>query len=281
MYELTEIVRQGEGNPIIHISNNLEEVVNFQENLNSLGEGYLFTTNLENVVKNLAAGKGGSKIKFLAWTNKVVDKMNKQVRELIYGPYPEKLYVGETIIANGSTGSIKNNSEILIENKKEYVEYLKVCTTKQFDEIRQEPRFKKIKVEINEVPVSEGFVITNGSLYIKVKSDSINNGKAKILHEKSEVVFNQAVRILKALASKRLFPWNSVFAFEEKFIKFKYGYALSIHKAQGSTFENVIIDLKNIRNNRNEYNQMLYTGITRASKKVIFFYDVDAVEEEE
>ena len=47
---------------------------------------------------------------------------------------------------------------------------------------------------------------------------------------------------------------------------------------QGSTFKNVIIDLKDISKNTNEFHRMLYTAITRASNKVIFYYNRESNE---
>lgn len=49
---------------------------------------------------------------------------------------------------------------------------------------------------------------------------------------------------------------------------------------QGSTYQNVIVDLKDIHRNKKEYAQMLYTAITRASEKVIFYYNVDKKDDE-
>ena len=55
------------------------------------------------------------------------------------------------------------------------------------------------------------------------------------------------------------------------FADISYGYCITVHKSQGSTFDNVYIDSRNIL----EYNKIdkinykcLYTGITRASKKI-------------
>lgn len=49
-----------------------------------------------------------------------------------------------------------------------------------------------------------------------------------------------------------------------------YGYALSVHKSQGSTFENVIlVNERTYYQDDNDYQRWLYTGITRASKKLL------------
>lgn len=55
------------------------------------------------------------------------------------------------------------------------------------------------------------------------------------------------------------------------FADISYGYCITVHKSQGSTFDNVYIDSKNILEfNRKDYinYKCLYTAITRASKSV-------------
>ena len=53
-----------------------------------------------------------------------------------------------------------------------------------------------------------------------------------------------------------------------------YGYALTIHKSQGSTYDDVYIEYANILTNTREYEKLklLYTAITRSSNKLHIFY---------
>ena len=54
----------------------------------------------------------------------------------------------------------------------------------------------------------------------------------------------------------------------DKFINFRHGYAISIHKAQGSEFDTVIMPItSNFK--RMLYNKLVYTGVTRAKKSLI------------
>ena len=54
----------------------------------------------------------------------------------------------------------------------------------------------------------------------------------------------------------------------ECFAELNYGYCITVHKSQGSTFLNVYIDMNDIlsNNNINEMSKCLYTSITRSSK---------------
>ena len=52
-----------------------------------------------------------------------------------------------------------------------------------------------------------------------------------------------------------------------------YGFSLTSHKSQGSTYKQAIINIKNIEMNPNkkEKKRLLYTAITRASDLVILY----------
>ena len=58
----------------------------------------------------------------------------------------------------------------------------------------------------------------------------------------------------------------------DKFINFRHGYAISIHKAQGSEFDNVIMPIVPSFK-RMLYNKLVYTGVTRAKKSLVIVGD--------
>lgn len=62
--------------------------------------------------------------------------------------------------------------------------------------------------------------------------------------------------------------WQSNFT--DKFAQLNYGYSITVHKSQGSTFKNVFIDISDIFDNNNleETSKCLYTAITRSSNSI-------------
>lgn len=58
----------------------------------------------------------------------------------------------------------------------------------------------------------------------------------------------------------------------DKFINFRHGYAISIHKAQGSEFNTVIMPVTSSFK-RMLYNKLVYTGVTRAKKSLVVVGD--------
>ena len=57
----------------------------------------------------------------------------------------------------------------------------------------------------------------------------------------------------------------------DEFADISYGYCITIHKSQGSTYNNVFVDLDNVVKTNHERNQMIksvYTAVTRSSLKL-------------
>lgn len=68
------------------------------------------------------------------------------------------------------------------------------------------------------------------------------------------------------------FDGNKVTYTPDKYINIRHGYAISIHKAQGSEFPVVIMPIVN-NFNRMLYNKLIYTGVTRAKSSLMIVGD--------
>lgn len=72
------------------------------------------------------------------------------------------------------------------------------------------------------------------------------------------------------------FDGNLVKYTPANFINFRSAYSISIHKAQGSEFDVVVIPLVNAYN-KMLYQKLIYTGVTRAKKKLYIVGDFSAL----
>jgi len=83
--------------------------------------------------------------------------------------------------------------------------------------------------------------------------------------------YQDAKNLLKRLAKEK--DWKKYFEIKETWLDLRPVYASSIHKAQGSTYETVFLDLADIGKNWNAQDvaRLLYVGVTRASKKVVCY----------
>ena len=63
---------------------------------------------------------------------------------------------------------------------------------------------------------------------------------------------------------------------KNKFEEFSLAYAISVHKSQGSEYDNVILVLpKSMK--RMLYNKLIYTAVTRAKKSLIIVGSLDSL----
>ena len=101
---------------------------------------------------------------------------------------------------------------------------------------------------------------------------------SNIIEYKEIVAFHPGSYIADIIDSKKSnskkneiivdYDGNYVTYTPDKFINIRHGYAISIHKAQGSEFPLVIMPIVN-NFNRMLYNKLIYTGVTRAKKSLI------------
>lgn len=109
-----------------------------------------------------------------------------------------------------------------------------------------------------------------------------NDKVLQLTNMPDENVYNGDIGIIKEIKTapkKEIiidFDGNIVKYTPSNFNNFRLAYAISIHKAQGSEFDVVIIPI--VRNfNKMLYRKLIYTGITRSKKKLYLIGDVNAL----
>ena len=111
----------------------------------------------------------------------------------------------------------------------------------------------------------------------------LNNSPFKVIDPKSKERFKIILNNIAKEAKKekdfsiRKKKWKIFFDIKELFIDVKYIYASTIHKLQGSTYETVYIDIRDMEKMRDKdmMFRLLYVAITRASKNVKILIDSD------
>ena len=109
-----------------------------------------------------------------------------------------------------------------------------------------------------------------------------NDKVLQLTNMPDENVYNGDIGIIKEIKTapkKEIiidFDGNIVKYTPSNFNNFRLAYAISIHKAQGSEFDVVIIPI--VRNfNKMLYRKIIYTGITRSKKKLYLIGDINAL----
>lgn len=181
------------------------------------------------------------KARVLAWTNKTVIRWNSKLRTADWkarqGYEPDTPFAaGDVIIANEpctKPADTPSGERILMLNSEEGT----------IQEVREE----------------------YDSWHLKVKKET--GGIVTLKRIKKEYYSTWKQTLDQFAAAKN---WKDFWAEKKKYHDIRHAYALTTHKSQGSTFENVIIDPHDINKNRQtkERNQLLYVAMTRAAEKV-------------
>ena len=107
---------------------------------------------------------------------------------------------------------------------------------------------------------------------------TIHQDSKETYDEYSQELFNLLIDIRSHILKKSKDKFNKLLLCNlwnyyyneiiDNFANIVYGYAMTVHKSQGSTYENVYVDLNNIMINKNEKKECVYTGITRSSENL-------------
>lgn len=282
-YNLTTIVRQGNTNPLIMLLDIIREDIENQTNkyikyildnpkqYNERGEGYHVMTS-NDFAKELAIGFNSEEFKqdknhcrYISWTNDSISKTNKYIRETILA-CNERLKVGELIL---SYKTLAVEEFLVIVNSDDYlVEEIEESSINGYE----------IKVWIVKLvcidtdKVSKVAVVVpdreNYDRFIQVHEDLLENAKSQRTGRSWKQFYNfrDAHVLIESVLTTR-YGKNVLVAKKD----LDYGYGITIHKSQGSTYNTVYVNGKDINRNTtdSERLRLWYVALSRASNKAI------------
>lgn len=186
----------------------------------------------------------GSKSKVIAWRNARVSEYNDLIRQGIFGAeaLPGFFMVGDRIVA--AAPCVRADETLMTTDEEAIVEGAIVCRHPL--ESKYQAIELKVRTELNKVQ------------------------RLLVIHPASVQQFNEDSQHLAHLARTNGKLWKKFWEHKDLFHEVKYAYALTTHRAQGSTYENVWIDTGDILLNRNrlEAFQCLYTACSRPTTRL-------------
>lgn len=297
-YDLTQIVRQNKDNPLIilldtlreDIKNNTEQYKNIlKDNLvqiNNKGEGYYATSNREEYANKMIEIFQNEMFKIdkdycrhISWTNNSILKTSKWLRNAAF-KYNNMLEVGEILL---SYKTFVEKNEIILTNSDDYlVENITETIISNY----LYP-LKVFRVKLSCIDTGE---TTNVNILLKNEENYKNYYSVydKFLQEAKNYrgsywrkfyEFKSKVLVLENL------QYTNSFNFTEKISKdIDYGYGITVHKSQGSTYNTVFVNYKDISSivsfEKNDKlsaelmkKRLLYVALSRASKIAYIYYE--------
>ena len=95
---------------------------------------------------------------------------------------------------------------------------------------------------------------------------------ASVLHEDSKTDYEEHLDNMADAARRKKGSWKTYWEFKELFTDLRYAYAITAHRAQGSTYDTAFVCWQNIlrMHNINEAYRCLYVAATRPKRRLIF-----------
>jgi hypothetical protein len=176
-------------------------------------------------------------IKIMGWTNRKVSEYNKFIRNLYTNTEP--YVVGEFLTSNSA---ILDGTGIPI---------CSADTTMKIHSV-SDVLVDDYSVEFQEVVFESDYDVYRVPLHFSQVQSILNN----------------LAKIAKSTGS-----WHEFFEFKNRYADFRPSHACTVHKAQGSTYNNACIDLYDIGSNNKpmEVARLLYVAITRAKHKLYVY----------
>ncbi|MBE9135885.1 AAA family ATPase [Nodosilinea sp. LEGE 07088] len=176
-------------------------------------------------------------VRALAYTNRRVAQLNQLIRRAIYGPNALRFVPGERLIA--VTPCLEDDAIVLPTSAE--CEVLHIARARE-----------------GEWPL----------WILEVETETGDFKTLRVLHESGQGEFKTNLDFLAK--EKR---WMEFWDLQQRFHAVDYAYSLTIHKSQGSTFQDVFVDVPSMAANRNviERNQLCYVAFTRAAKRLFLY----------
>lgn len=261
VFQLNEILRQARDNPIIRTSMEIRQGTferKIEDSSDDKGHGVIQLNpkdkdKVYGYIREAFCGhefvEDSDYAKVIAWRNVTVNAFNKLVRVFLYGSNATKIVENERLILNrpilGPNGlPILNVNDDLI---------VKTMTINSYTFSGKNINYYDCEAIKPEEPEA---------VY-----------ELKILHEDSEKLYNTILNTLRNIALKkpkkeRANAWKKFYEFKDFFSDVTYSYAITVHKAQGSTYNKAFVCYSDIILNQKtvEMQRILYTACTRPSE---------------
>ena len=287
IFWLTEVMRQNDGNPLMPIYDSIR--VNLDDyysgfdrktNMNDKGEGVTYLNDrlaFRKLIISMFTSdefkENHEYVKVGAWTNDTVMKSNLLIRSAIFGDEVDIVEVND-ILMGYRTISDQTMKFNIIENSCDY----KVIEKSELEENSYGLKGYRLKLREDVTDMIKNYT----RIFLIDISDYDNLHRYAEMHDQLKANAIQFKKLWKVYYKFRRETMTSVDIStfrggikrgkQDYIVKdLDYGYSLTIHKMQGSTYEHVMLLEDNIFENSliEERNRILYTAMSRPRKSAI------------
>ena len=249
---LETIHRQAADNPILELATQIRTEADgrFGSTFEN-GQGVAITRNrdefLDSVLRAFdtdAFQADATHARLLAYRNKTVRRYNREIRTARYGTDADRFVEREWLVATETwfhegVPRLTNSEEVRV----------KKATVDTF-EADDQSEWKTWKLKVR----TPGRGLTR---------------TAYVLHEDEFERYENALEKRREAATEDGSKWDRYYELRERFARVDYAYATTVHRAQGSTFDTVFVDHRDLQACRGEERQaLLYVAVTRPARRL-------------
>ena len=274
-------VRQGEANPILPYAdyfweNSQKENPEFNptqhivRNNQITDKGSLLFSNSEGEILNSvikavknAVEKGlTNHVKIVTYHVNEKTELNQKIHEALFGKDSD-YSKGDMLILNSpydlpdANATMENSSEIQIKGIQD--------------------------TDVDEFGVHTLYLETNGTAYTRTGNEQkdcviqvVSRNDIGLYNQKLQELASQAKRQTNKALKRQM--WRDFWEYKGRYADVDFGYAITAHKSQGSTYDIVVVDEKDIMGtsatSNQEKSELIYTALTRPRKTAIVISSV-------
>lgn len=274
-------VRQGEANPILPYADyfwensqkenpELNPTQHIVRNNQITDNGSLLFSNSEaevlnsviNAVKNAVEKGLTNHVKIVTYHVNEKTELNQKIHEALFGKDSD-YSKGDMLILNSPydlpdvNATMENSSEIQIKSIQD--------------------------TDVDEFGVHTLYLETNGTAYTRTGNEQkdcviqvVSRNDIGLYNQKLQELASQAKRQTNRALKKQ--AWSDFWEYKGRYADVDFGYAITAHKSQGSTYDIVVVDEKDIMGttatSNQEKSELIYTALTRPRKTAIVISSV-------
>lgn len=274
-------VRQGEANPILPYADyfwensqkenpELNPTQHIVRNNQITDKGSLLFSNSESEVLNSvikavknAVEKGlTNHVKIVTYHVNEKTELNQKIHEALFGKDSD-YSKGDMLILNSPydlpdvNATMENSSEIQIKSIQD--------------------------TDVDEFGVHTLYLETNGTAYTRTGNEQkgcviqvVSRNDIGLYNQKLQELASYAKRQTNRALKKQ--AWSDFWEYKGRYADVDFGYAITAHKSQGSTYDIVVVDEKDIMGttatSNQEKSELIYTALTRPRKTAIVISSV-------
>lgn len=274
-------VRQGEANPILPYADyfwensqkenpELNPTQHIVRNNQITDNGSLLFSNSEGEVLNSvikavknAVEKGlTNHVKIVTYHVNEKTELNQKIHEALFGKESD-YSKGDMLILNSPydlpdvNATMENSSEIQIKSIQD--------------------------TDVDEFGVHTLYLETNGTAYTRTGNEQ-KDCVIQVVSRNDIGLYNQKLQELASYAKRQTNralkkqAWSDFWEYKGRYADVDFGYAITAHKSQGSTYDIVVVDEKDIMGttatSNQEKSELIYTALTRPRKTAIVISSV-------